>query len=204
MTMMGPNTAIRPGAIAARAWALIVDPGAAWRTIAEEPPNLRDLFLGYVAPLAAIPALCGLIGGLAFGGANVNGVLIRPAPGQALVNAALLFASTLAAIYLVGLIIDLLAETFSARRNRDQAMKLSAYSATPLLLAGVFGLYPPIGLLSVLGLYAAFVLYRGLPILMGAAPEKALGYAAATVVSGVVLVVVLAALSSCVSGVGRV
>ena len=45
----------------ARAGDMILRPGATWRAIADEPAEVGDLYLRYVAPLAAIPALCAFL-----------------------------------------------------------------------------------------------------------------------------------------------
>src|SRR5205809_515753 len=83
-------------------------------------------------PLAAIPAICGLIGWVLVGLPLSTGVLIT------LVRYVLSFA----AVYLVALIIDALAPTFDGAKSFDNALKLSVYSVTPFWLAGVFLLIP--------------------------------------------------------------
>jgi uncharacterized protein YqgC (DUF456 family) len=113
------------------------------------------------------------------------------------------YVLTLASVYVMALVIDALAEPFGARKDRLQALKVAAYSATAGWLAGIFGLFPPLSLLAILGLYSAFLLYRGLGVVMKAPAEKALGYAASVIVVLLVLAIVFAALNTCAMGVGR-
>jgi hypothetical protein len=72
------------------------------------------------------------------------------------------------------------------------AFKVSAYSLTPTWLAGVFALIPALSFLTLLGLYGVYLLYLGLPRLMQAPEEKAVGYTAVVVLSAIMLSIVLA------------
>ena len=70
-------------------------------------------------------------------------------------------------IYVMAVIIDGLAPTFSGQKNQQNAMKLAVYSMTPAWLAGVFALIPGLGFLRFLALlYGIYVFWLGLPILM--------------------------------------
>ena len=93
------------------------------------------------------------------------------------------------------MIIDALAPTFLARKNQENAMKLAVYSLTPTWLAGVFALIPGLGFLRILGLYSLYVFWLGLPVLMRPPPDKTAPYAIATVLCGIVLWVVVTAVT---------
>ena len=71
-------------------------------------------------------------------------------------------------------------------------MKLSAYSFTPTWLAGIFLLMPGLRFLAILGLYAIFLLWRGLGPLMRVPKDKTLLYTAAVVVSALLVTFALA------------
>jgi hypothetical protein len=105
---------------------------------------------------------------------------------SALVSAIISYGLSLATIFVLALVIDALAPSFGGQKNQVQALKVAAYTGTAGWVGGIFGLIPalsPIGLLF--ALYGLYILYLGLPMLMKAPEEKALGY---TVV--VVLVVI--------------
>src|SRR5206468_9045288 len=85
----------------------------------------------------------------------------------------------------------LLAPRFGAEKNFANAVKLSAYSHTPLWLAGIFLLVPGLSFLLILGLYGFYLLWIGLPMLMKVADDKALPYAAAVTACALILAVVL-------------
>src|ERR1019366_2975341 len=87
------------------------------------------------------------------------------------------YVFALAAVFLVALLIDALAPTFGGEKNPLQALKLATFSYTPAWVAGVLHNIPALGVLVLLaGLYSLYVLYLGLPVLMKAPKEKAVGY----------------------------
>jgi hypothetical protein len=98
-----------------------------------------------------------------------------------------MFVLSLVAVYVIGLIIDALAPTFGGTRNPIQALKVAAYSSTASWLAGVFALLPGLRVLQILGLYSLYLLYLGLPVLMKAPQDKAVGYTAVVVIAAIVV-----------------
>src|SRR3546814_4186801 len=98
-------------------------------------PILQSLYVPYVLILAAIGPVAGLIGGQVFGYRFLN-VSFHPPLGGAIVSALLSYALTLAAVYVVALVIDALATTFGGQKNSIQALKVAVYSATAGWVAG--------------------------------------------------------------------
>lgn len=182
-----------------RVKAILLRPAEEWNHIDGEQTSAAQLYKGYVLPLAAIPAVAGLIGSLIFGH-SVLGITYRPSIGSALGTAIVQYVLALVSVFVLALIIDGLAPTFNATRNRDQALKVSAYSATAAWVAGIFGLIPAIAFLTILGLYSLYLLYLGLPKLMKAPQDKALPYTAVVIVAAIVVWLILAALVAPISG----
>jgi len=151
--------------IVARARSVVLTPQAEWPAIASVPaPVIR-----YVAIFALIPALSRFIGACLIGG--YTPVL------AGLIGAAVAYTLTFVAVCLVALLINLLAQNFGGEKSFAGALKLTVYSFTPAWLAGVFLLVPGLSFLGVLGLYGAYVMWAGLPVLMKAPPARALPYA---------------------------
>lgn len=189
--------------ILSRAYGLLREPKKEWAQIRGEETNIPSIMLGYVAPLAAIPPICGLIGAYAFG-FTYAGVDIRPPLDQALVGALVSFVASVAMVFFLGLLINATAEQFDGDRNDLGAQKVAAYSMTPAFLSGVFSLWPQAWWLSLFAIAASvFLIYRGLPILMKAPEDRALGYTATVSIAGLVAFIVLFSLSNCVTGGGR-
>lgn len=177
----------------ARIKSILLTPGVAWDQIDAEPASASQIYRNFVLPVAAIPAVAGFIGSQVFG-TSILGVTFRPSFGSALVGALLQYVLTLAGVYVLALIIDALAPTFNGVRDRIQALKVAAYSATAAWVAGIFNLIPAIALLSILGLYSLYLLYLGLPKLMKAPEEKAMAYTVVTIIAAVVVWLVIGAL----------
>jgi Yip1 domain len=94
---------------------------------------------------------------------------------------------------LLSIVIDALAPTFGAEKNREQALKVAVYSATPVWLAGVLQIVPALGVVV--------LLYLGLPRLMKCPAEKAMGYTGAVIACAVVIAIVDGTLVGTISGV---
>jgi hypothetical protein len=179
---------------------ILTKPSATWEVIDGEPATVGGLYKGYVMPLAAIPVVASLIGSLVFGN-GAFGIVYRPSPIGAVVTAIVSYALSLAMIYVLALIIEALAPSFDGQKDRIQALKVAVYASTAAWIAGIFGIFPPIALLVVLGgLYSLYLLYLGLPKLMKAPQEKALGYTVVTIIVAVVLYLVIGMVVGGVAG----
>lgn len=182
------------GRLAARAGAMIVRPGRTWEEIAPEPGDPRAVLLGYVAPLAAIPAVCGALGMLVFG-IRFADVGLRPSFLSVLLEMVSGYVLSVLCVWLSALWIAVLAPAFGGWRDPERALKLAAYSSTALWLAGLASLYPnlalPVGLLA--GLYAAWTLLLGLQTMMESNVTQTLTYFGAALLGVVVLSVLRAA-----------
>jgi hypothetical protein len=159
---------------------MLLRPRRAWAAIAEEPTSGADLIGRYVAPLAGFHAFCSLVGVLVFG-YSIAGVGLQASPLGAVLEAAVDFTLTLAQVALAGVAVALLATLFGGRGGWRQGLKLAAYSGTAYWVAGLFALYPSLGLVAGLlaGLYSLYTLQLGLPVLMRVAPERQLSAFAA-------------------------
>lgn len=182
-----------------RVKSILLRPAEEWTRIDGEQTTAARLYKGYVLPLAAIPAVAGLVGSLVFGH-SVLGITYQPSIGSALGTAVVQYVLALASVFILALVIDALAPTFNATRDRIQALKVSAYSATAAWVAGIFNLIPAIAFLAILGLYSLYLLYLGLPKLMKAPQEKALPYTAVVIVVAIVIWVIIGALVAPISG----
>lgn len=186
--------------ILSRAYGLFRDPKGEWEQIRAEETTVPNILIGYVAPLAAIPPVCGLLGAYIFG-MRIGEEVFRPQLDKALISVGVTWIVSIALVFLLGLLIDALAENFDAERNDLHAQKVAAYSLTPAFLSGVFSLWPPLWWISLFALAAmVFLMFRGLPILMRAPAERALGYAASVTVAAAVAFIILFSLASCVTG----
>jgi hypothetical protein len=154
-----------------RVKALVSTPGSEWLVIAGEAGAAR--IVRYVAVLALIPALARCIGASLVGG-------FAPIA-SSLIGAAISYLASFAIVCMVAVIINALAPAFGGQRNFTAALKLAAYSSTPVWLAGIFLVIPGLSFLLILGLQGAYLLWAGLPILLQVPAGKTLPLAAMAV-----------------------
>lgn len=179
---------------------ILIEPNQEWDRIDAEPMTVGGIFTRWVFPLAAIPVLASLIGMLIFGAVTVMGITYRPPIGMLIANAIINYVFIASGIFLYGLLIDALAPTFNGTANRVQAQKVSAYSATPALIAGIVGIIPQLGVLAVIGvLYSVYLIYLGLPKLMKTPADKTVPYILTIIGIGIVLVLIAGMLIGAVS-----
>ena len=171
---------------------ILLSPRQEWEVIDKEPATVGSLYTRYILPLAAIGPICTAIGYSVFGITLPFVGTWRTPIGSAITSAVVTYVGTLIGVYLMSLIIDNLAPTFSGTRSQIQALKVAAYSYTPAWIAGVFSLLPGLRWLAILGLYSLFLIYSGLPVLMKSPKEKAFGYTAVVLIVGIILGFVVA------------
>lgn len=176
---------------------IIADPRGEWPLIATEPGDPMRLFVGYVAVLAAIPAIAGFIGSSLVGVSVSVGRLHDPLS-IGLLRAFISYLFSFVIVYLTALAIDVMAPLFETGRNFTNALKLSVYSFTPVWLIGIVLMVPGLRFLSILGLYAIRLIWTGLPPLMGTPRAKVLPYALSIVVAAFGITLAMAVIQAAI------
>lgn len=176
---------------------ILLQPKAEWAAIAAESTPTGELYTSYVMPLAAIGPAASIIGMSLVGISMPFMGTFRVPLGSAIAQAVTTYVLTLVGVFVIALIIDALAPFFGGEKNQAQALKVAAYASTPSWVAGIVLLLPMLGILSLLAaLYGLYLLYLGLPLLMKAPQDKALGYTAVVVVVAIVVMAVIGGVSS--------
>ncbi|MCA9904871.1 MAG: YIP1 family protein [Anaerolineae bacterium] len=177
-------------------WGLMSQPAAEWAKIRDRRCSISGCFSTHISVLALIPALAGYIGitqvGWEFGSQTV-----KLDPDNAITVTVVFYLAMLFAVLVVGKMIDWMSQTYDVRQPLSQSIALSAYTATPLFLAGVFQLNPIVWLNFLIGLpvigYTVYLLYTGLPIMMEIPEEKGFVFSSAVLGAGLVIFVGLLA-----------
>jgi len=200
---LNPPSTVRPPGLIARAKGLMFSPCAEWDRIDAEPATVGGLFVKLVLPLAAIGPLALAIDGLAFGHPGL-GLVARWPVVSIVLGAVIVYILSLVMTWLLAVAIDHLAPGFCGCKNRVQAFKVAAYAGVVGWLAGAFAAVPWLAPLMLVGAgYSLFLLYRGLPRLMRAPRDQALGYTAMTagvaLAFGVLVFVVLGSVGAALS-----
>ena len=182
-----------------RAKAILLQPTATWPVIDAEPATVQSIYKDWLILMAAIPAVCGFIGislvGVGFG--------FRLPIISGLVTAILGYVLSLVAAYVMALIVDALAPSFGGTKNPVGALKVVAYGATAVYVAGVLKLIPMLGILGIVAAcYSIYLMYLGLPAVMKCPQDKAPGYTAVVVILYIVVAMVVGTVSAMFVGFG--
>ncbi len=176
------------GKIIERVKAILTTPRTEWPVAAAEPASVGGLYAGYIAIIAALPAIASFIKGslIGYGG---FGITIRTPFTLGIVAMVLGYVLSLVMTYVVALIINALAPTFGGQKNQVEALKTIAYAWTAYWIASIGAIVPWLGWLIGIagGVYSIYLLYLGLPHTMKCPPDKAAGYTAVSVVIAIVL-----------------
>ncbi len=178
-----------------RAKRIILRPKEEWPTISGETTTIPELYRSYVAPLAAIGPVASIIGMSIVGISMPLMGSFRVSIFTSISSAIVHYVLTLVGVYVLAVIIDALAPTFSGQKDMNQAFKVAAYSYTPGWVVAVVGLIPSLSPLGILGLYGLYLLYLGLPVLMKSPKEKSLGYTIAVIIAAVVIFMIVGFIS---------
>jgi hypothetical protein len=180
-------------ALIARVKNLLLRPATEWDVIDQEEVEPRRLALRYVAPLAAIPTLAIIIA-LAVVGVQAGGEWVRAPILGVLLSAFIFFVMTIGGVFAFAAIINWLAPRFGATKNYRQAFKLSAYSVTAALVAGILAAAPALQVFALMaGAYSLYLLFVGAPKVMHPEPKAALNYAIVTTFAAIAVALVVGA-----------
>ena len=162
---------------------LFTNPEHAWRDIRQDEEQHPRHYLLHLLLLALIPAISLYIGTTQVGWSLAEGEEVRLTASSALQLCVLLYVTILIGTIIMGAFIRWMSRTFEARPTLNQCIGFAAYTATPLLLAGLAGLYPSrwlaIAVLGLAGLYSTYLLFVGITTFMHLNEGQGFLYAAA-------------------------
>jgi hypothetical protein len=103
------------------------------------------------------------------------------------------YLTMLVAVFSLGKAIHWMGQTYGSKQTLPQAIALAAYTATPLWVMGFFFLYPVLWVNMLIGLpalaYTVYLLYTGVPVMMGVSQERGFLFASAVLSVGLVMLV---------------
>ena len=181
---------------------IIARPFATWRAVAGERISLASLAFGYALPLALIGPVATYVA-RRYVGLRVGHVVYRSSSEAALAQSEFSFVLAIAGLLIVALLVELLAPAFGAARSFSKSFVITAFAYTPVWLATVTVLFPPLGFLQLAALgYEVFLLHAGLTTVLGVPRARAGGLAACAVVGTILIAVAFGELSAAVAGSG--
>ncbi len=187
-------------------WGLFSHPDREWAVIREERCGIGRCYLTHVALLAAIPPVAAFIGSTVVGWQVGFGDPVRLTTESALQIAVAFYLAMLAGVFIMGKAIHWMARTYGAQPSLERSIVLAAYTATPLFLSGAVAVYPVLWLDMLVGLaalaYTVYLLYTGIPRMMGVSREQGFLFASAVLTVGMVVLVGLLAVTALLWGSG--
>lgn len=141
---------------------IIFHPGQEWEKIEAESRSIFDLYLRYVAILAAIPPFASFFSSWLYGVPRGHEV-VHATFASGFTRAMVQYALSFPALYMAAFVISMAAPYFDGKSDDKKALQLAAYSYTPVWLASAFGLVPYLRWLDLLGFYGIYIFYLGMP-----------------------------------------
>lgn len=156
--------------------ALLYNPTREWQKIAAHKESIRHIYFTFLIFFAAIPPVSAYIGSTYIGWRIGNGETHRLTHDSAILLSVAAYIAILVAVAVIAAFVHWMAKTYGTDPRYRRCLKLTAYSFTPLFLAGFLGSFPILWLDMLISLvaigFSVNLLYRGVPIVMGINQEK--------------------------------
>ncbi|MBA6412558.1 YIP1 family protein [Parahaliea sp. F7430] len=173
---------------------LLVKPSAQWRTIAKLPtPSFNTLIL-YPCLMALLPAIAWYYGTSRIGwSVGDGGQAIKLTMESARQISILFYLGMVACVLAIGYFVHWMSRTYGADSSFAKGIVVAGLTATPLFIAGLVGFYPVLWVDLLIGVVAIswsiYLLYLGIPIVMGIPEERGFLFSSAVVAIGLVILI---------------
>jgi hypothetical protein len=185
---------------------LFSSPENEWQKIREKLENDTCQYTLIVFLLALIPPVSGFIGTTQFGWQIGTAAPVKLTFSSALTISVGYYFAIVLGIFIMGYVIKWMGQTYVKSVRLSEAVALAAFVSVPLLLVGIFELFPILWVNFLIGLmalgYSVYLLYSGLPIVMDIPKEKGFLYASAILGFGMVALVGMLVITALLWGVG--
>jgi hypothetical protein len=169
---------------------IYLSPATFWDETKSEQKSETDLIKSFFIYIAAVPMVAGFLGML-FMGENLF---------RALVWAVLFLGCALAGVFLFSKVVLFLGRSFGAGNKNLDFVTLAVYSFTPILLAGVFFIIPPIYWLTIVGLYGVYFFWVGFQKIVVCNKEEKFNFSFISLIVFIILTMLIYLLPALFSG----
>ena len=185
---------------------LFFNPETAWKNIKAELDKGSCNTTALVIFLALIPPVCGYIGTTTVGWQFGPGEPLKLTNSSAGTISVLYFLAIIVGINAVAMAIRWMSQTYGAEVKYRYSLALSAFTATPLLLVGIFEIYPVLWINFLIGLLALAVsvrlLYTGVPIILDVDKDRGFLYSSSILAFGLIALVAMLVVTALLWGFG--
>jgi len=173
---------------------LLTRPSAQWRTIANLPEDSFRTLLLYPCFLAILPAVAWYYGTSRVGWTvGDQGETIKLTVESARQITILFYLAMLGSVAVIGHFVHWMSDTYGADSSLTKGIVIVGLTSTPLFIAGLVGFYPLLWIDLLIGVaavsWSVYLLYLGIPIVMGIPEER--GFLFSSAVVGVALVILI-------------
>ncbi len=159
------------------AFALLYGPSDEWQNIGSKKQSISHIYFTFLIFFVAIPPAAAYIGSTYVGWQVGSGETHRLTPESAMYLSVIAYFAMLVAVFVLSAFIRWMAQTYGANPSLAECVNLTAYSFTPLFLAGFLAVFPILWLDMLVSLIAIGMsinlLFKGVPVMMGINEEKA-------------------------------
>ncbi len=173
---------------------LLVRPSAQWKTVAELPESSFRTLVLYPCIFAILPAVAWYYGTSRVGWTvGDQGETIKLTVESARQISILFYLAMLGSIAVIGYFVHWMSDTYGADSSLTKGIVIAGLTSTPLFIAGLVGFYPLLWIDLLIGVaalsWSVYLLYLGIPIIMGIPEER--GFLFSSAVVGVAMVILI-------------
>lgn len=187
-------------------FSLLLDTEPTWKIIKKKLDEGSSNTIALMIVLAFIPPISGYVGTTMVGWQLGGGNPIKLTSSSAATISILYFFAIIVGINAVALAIRWMAQTYESMVTYQHALALSCFTAVPLLLVGIFQLYPVLWINFLVGLLALALsvrlLFTGVPILLDVNKDRGMLYASSILAFGLIALVAMLVVTALLWGFG--
>lgn len=185
---------------------LFFNPEKTWQNIKSDLDQGKCKTMVLVFFMALIPPVSGYIGTTMVGWQLGAGDPIKLTNQSAGYISVMYFLAIIVGINAVAMAIRWMSQTYEAEVSYQHALALSAFTAVPLLLVGIFEIYPVLWINFLVGLLALAVsvrlLFTGVPIILGVNKDRGFLYSSSILAFGLIALVAMLVVTALLWGFG--
>lgn len=164
-----------------------------WTNIRERNYSFVECYTHALVWLCAIAPVSFFIGTTQVGWSIGTGDYVKLTTGSAFMIAVVFYIALLVGVAFMAHVIHWMEKTYGADSDLEHCMVLATCTATPLLLAGITGLWPMLWFVVGVGLaalaYTVYILYSGVPELMNIPADRGFMFSTSILTVGMVVLV---------------
>ncbi|WP_370277429.1 Yip1 family protein [Pontibacterium sp.] len=176
---------------------ILYHPKDEWGMIRKEHYSTFHIFVAQISILAAIPAVSLFIGTTQIGWSVAGTDYVRLEVMSAFMAAIAFYFAMWFAVGVIAYAIHWMEKTYGGKVSFDECMVLTTFTATPLFLSGLAGLYPMLWFNVIVGMialcYTVYLLYTGVPIIMQIPEDRGFFFSTSILTVGLCVLVGLIA-----------